>query len=285
MAAVDLGAQSGLVRNRAVRRRAARAGGAHRFPNIPVARTGHAPLGTSCASTPRTCSMACKGAARIDAIDSVSVTAWAVDFGLIDRAVTARSDLTPSHYRDSRRAARPSSRCLARVAGARAVRAHGHPAARDQHDRFELAGMRAESDVALEAADGLLMIPPTSLHFWLCGMPHSGVHQTRRRPSAPRCRDGRLGGSTCFDRLEIPHRLPCPRSSPPPPRTALGTVRPRRSRGDGTRRRRRRRGRDPTTPARAVAGVPFSGPDAVLPECRHPCRRRLLESERAYITD
>ena len=112
VAAVDLGAQSGRVARRPVRRRAARRSTeVHRFANVP-GRTPAATLHWDILRLYRDALDGLRAAAREATVDSVAVDSWAVDFGLARRG--GRLLANPVHYRDERRAA-AVERVFARV--------------------------------------------------------------------------------------------------------------------------------------------------------------------------
>ncbi len=271
MAAVDLGAQSGRVAVGRFDGERLVLEEAHRFPNIPV--RVHGTLHWDVLRLYQDVLDGLRGAARSDPIDSVSVDAWAVDFGLIDRA--GRLVQNPVHYRDSRRAA-AVEQVLARVP------------ARELYERtgiqllaintiFELAAMAAESDVALEAADRLLMIPDL-MHFWLCG----SCTAEYTNATTTQCLDAATGAWAVdlLDRLEIPHRL-LPEIVAPA--TALGTVTPDVADATGLAGVAVVAAATHDTAA-AVAGVPFAGSDAAFLSVG-TWSLVGLESERAFITD
>jgi rhamnulokinase len=162
LAAVDLGAQSGRV---AVGRfDGARLGveEVHRFPNVPVRVRGT--LHWDALRLYSDVLDGLRAAARKAKIDALAVDAWAVDFGLIDRA--GRLIQNPVHYRDPRRAAavedvfeRVPPRELYERTGIQLL---------PINTIFELAAMAAESDPALATAERMLLVPDI-FHYWLCG--------------------------------------------------------------------------------------------------------------------
>jgi rhamnulokinase len=198
MAAVDLGAQSGRV---AVGRfDGSRLGlrEVHRFPNEPIERAGA--LRWDVERLHRDVLDGLSAAGQDEAIESLAVDSWAVDFALLDD----RGELVevPRHYRDARRAAAVDG-VFARVP------------ARELYDRtgiqllpintiFELAAMASERDEALEAASTLLLIPDL-FHFRLCGS--RTIEFTNA--TTTQCYDPSAGGWAfdLLDRLGIPRRL------------------------------------------------------------------------------
>src|SRR3954471_16165015 len=143
MAAVDLGAQSGRVALGTFDGERLVLEEAHRFANEPVRVRGT--LHWDILRLYQDTLDGLRKAAQHGAIDSVSVDAWAVDFGLIDRA--GRLLQNPVHYRDARRGAAVEG-VLARIP------------ARELYERtgiqllsintiFELAAMAEAPDEAL----------------------------------------------------------------------------------------------------------------------------------------
>ena len=195
LAAVDLGAQSGRVA-------VGRFNGAHltveevhRFPNVPVRVRGT--LHWDALRLYADVLDGLRAAARKTKIDALAVDAWAVDFGLIDRA--GRLIQNPVHYRDPRRAAavegvfeRVPPRELYERTGI-----HLLPI----NTIFELAAMAAESDPALATADRMLLVPDL-FHYWLCGSQTSEFTNA----TATQCYDELAGGWVVdlLERLDIP---------------------------------------------------------------------------------
>jgi rhamnulokinase len=271
MAAVDLGAQSGRVAVGSFDGERLVLDEAHRFANEPVRIRGT--LHWDILRLYQDTLDGLRKAARRTSIDSVSVDAWAVDFGLVDRA--GRLLQNPVHYRDARRAAAVEG-VLARVP------------ARELYERtgiqllsintvFELAAMAAGGDAALDAAGSLLLIPDL-VHSWLCGSRTAEYTNA----TTTQCMDAATGtwAGDLLDRLEIPRDL---MPEIVPPATPLGTVTD--DVADAT-------GLGGTTvvaaathdTAAAVAGVPFSGPDAAFLSVG-TWSLVGLESRRAFITD
>jgi rhamnulokinase len=198
MAAIDLGAQSGRVAVGRFDGERLVLEEAHRFANTPVSVRGT--LHWDILRLYQDVLDGLRRATRSGPIDTVAVDAWAVDFGLIDRA--GRLVQNPVHYRDARRAAAMDA-------------ALGRVPARELYDRtgiqllainslFELAAMAAESDPALGAADSLLLIPDL-LHFWLCGSRTTEFTNA----TTTQCLDAHTGdwAVDLLERLAIPSRL------------------------------------------------------------------------------
>jgi rhamnulokinase len=195
LAAVDLGAQSGRVA-------VGRFNGAHlaveevhRFPNVPVRVRGT--LHWDALRLYADVLDGLRAAARKAKIDALAVDAWAVDFGLIDRA--GRLIQNPVHYRDARRAAavegvfeRVPRRELYERTGIQLL---------PINTIFELAAMAAESDPALAAADRMLLVPDL-FHYWLCGSRTSEFTNA----TTTQCYDELAGGWVVdlLERLDIP---------------------------------------------------------------------------------
>jgi rhamnulokinase len=251
MAAVDLGAQSGRVAVGTFDGERLVLEEAHRFANEPVRVRGT--LHWDVLRLYQDALDGLRRAARRSTIDSVSVDSWAVDFGLVDRA--GRLLLNPVHYRDGRRAA-AVERVLARVP------------ARELYERtgiqllaintiFELAAMAADRDPALEGADTLLLIPDL-IHYWLSGSRSAEYTNA----TTTQCLDAATGGWAVdlLDRLEVPHAL-LPEIVAPA--TRLGTVTPDVADATGLAGATVVAGATHDTAA-AVAGIPFSGPDAAF---------------------
>jgi rhamnulokinase len=195
LAAVDLGAQSGRVAVGRFDGSQLAVSEAHRFVNQPVAVGGT--LRWDIGGLYGEALAGLRAAARDETIDSVAVDAWAVDFGLLDAAGELIED--PVHYRDARRAAAVQD-VFARVP------------ARELYERtgiqllpintvFELAGMAAEHDPALAAADALLLIPDL-FHHWLCGSRTSEFTNA----TTTQCFDAATStwATDLLERLEIP---------------------------------------------------------------------------------
>src|SRR5207247_10060546 len=96
--------------------------------------------------------------------DSSAVASWAVDFGLLDSADRLIED--PVHYRDGRRAA--AFQDVFERVPARELYGRTGIQLLPINTVFELAGMAAERDPALDAATRLLLIPDL-FHQRLCG--------------------------------------------------------------------------------------------------------------------
>ncbi|MDX6600209.1 MAG: rhamnulokinase [Gaiellales bacterium] len=271
MAAVDLGAQSGRVAVGTFDGERLVLEEAHRFANEPVRVRGT--LHWDALRLYQDTLDGLRKASRNARLDSVAVDSWAVDFGLIDRA--GRLLQNPVHYRDSRRSAAVEG-VLARVP-ARELYGRTGIQLLSINTVFELAAMAAESDPALGAADTLLLIPDL-FHYWLCGS--RTVEYTNA--TTTQCLDAATGewAVDLLDRLAIPHGL---LPEVVAPATRLGAVS--RDVADAT-------GLDGVTvvaaathdTAAAVAGVPFSGPDAAFLSVG-TWSLVGLESERAFITD
>ena len=151
MAAVDLGAQSGRVavgRFDGEKLRCARCTGSRTRPCAGATRSS---WDVAAAAARRARRLA--GAGRDAVVDSVAVDSWAVDFGLLDaRRSTRRRTPTALPRRPAGCGGRARFRPRAR---ARALPAHRHPAASDQHDlrarrrwRPSTTRLEARSDAA-----------------------------------------------------------------------------------------------------------------------------------------
>jgi rhamnulokinase len=196
MVAVDLGAQSGRVAVGRFDGDRLEVEVTRRFANVPVKTRDrlHWDSPQLCRDVLEGLGAAGEGA---EAVDSIAVDSWGVDFGLLDRAGQLLGN--PVHYRDVRRA-RAFDRALERVP------------ARELYERtgiqllainslFELAAMADEGDPALDAAETLLMIPDL-LHHWLAG---SRVTE-RTNASTTQCLDADHGGwaTDLLERLDVP---------------------------------------------------------------------------------
>ena len=174
----------------------------HRFPNVPVEHAAIRSAGTSCAST----SDVLDGLRRSRAGGrSRRLGRRRLVGGRLRpaRPRAAGSLQNPVHYRDARRAGAMES-VLDRGAGARALRAHGHPAHADQHGLRARARWPRSSDPALDAAETLLLIPDL-VHYWLCGRARRSSRTRRRRSASTRARG--TWAADLLERLDIPSRL------------------------------------------------------------------------------
>jgi rhamnulokinase len=163
LAAVDLGAQSGRVALGRFDGERLVMSETHRFPNGPIEAGGGLAWDAARIFDGVLDGLG-RAAGRADAIDSIGVDAWGVDFGLLDGA--GRLVRNPVHYRDARRA-RAFAAVLERVP-AREVYERTGIQLMPINTLFELAGMVAEEDPALGAAQTLLLIPDL-VHHLLAG--------------------------------------------------------------------------------------------------------------------
>jgi len=182
LAAVDLGAQSGRVAIGRFDGARLSVSETHRFANGPVEEDGSLVWDASQIFGNVLDGLA---AARSAPVDSVGVDAWGVDFGLLDRA--GRLVRNPVHYRDARRA-RAFAAVLDRVP-ARTIYERTGIQLMPINTLFELAGMVAEDDPALAAAQTLLLIPDL-LHHLLCGARATEFTNA----TTTQCLDARSGG-------------------------------------------------------------------------------------------
>ena len=234
MVAVDLGAQSGRVVARALRRRAADGRGGASVPERPGAPRGTFSTGTSSASS-ATCSKVC-APQRVEAgsIDSVGVDSW----GSTSACSTARAGSSRTPSTTATRAGPRRSRPRCRVVPARELYERTGIQHLPINTIFELAALAADDDPVLEVAETLLLIPDL-MHYWLGGRP--AVERTNA--TTTQCWDAREG-AWAFDileRLEIPARL-FPEIVRPG--TELGSARRRGRRRHGPRRCEGDRARD-----------------------------------------
>jgi rhamnulokinase len=221
MAAVDLGAESGRVAVGRFDGSRLSMREAHRFENGPVFRAGS--LRWDAERLRRDVLDGLRAAGRDDAVDSLAVDSWGVDFGLLD----ARDELLepPSHYRDARRAAGTG-------------RVFGRIPPRELYERtgiqflpintvFELSAMVAERDPALDAAATLLLIPDL-FHFWLCGSKTTEFTNA----TTTQCYDPTTKGwaTDLLERLDVPTTM-FPEIVPPG--TPLGPIAPDAARATG----------------------------------------------------
>ena len=248
LAAVDLGAQSGRVavgrfdgerlavdRGAPVRERAREAGGTLHWDVLGL--------------LPRRARRAARGGRAGRRSTRSRVDSWAVDFGLVDRGGRLLRQPRPL----PRRAARRGVRARARAdPGAGALRAHGHPAPADQHDlRARRDGRRAATRRS-RRADRLLLIPDL-FHSLALRQRGRRSGRTRRTTQCFDPRTRRLGGRPPRA-ARHPDRLLPEVVAPGTPLGALAAdvadeTRPRRRPTSWPSRR--------TTPASAVAAVPF----------------------------
>src|SRR5204863_85872 len=199
LAAVGLGAQSGRVAVGRLNGAHLTVEEVHRFPNVPVRVRGTLHWDALRLYTDVLDGL--RVAARKAKIDALAVDAWAVDFGLIDRA--GRLIQNPVHYRDPRRAAavegvfeRVPPRELYERTGIQLL---------PINTIFELAAMAAERDPALDAAERLLLIPDL-FHHRLCG----SVTTELTNATTTQCFDPLAGAwaADLLERLDIPVRPP-----------------------------------------------------------------------------
>jgi rhamnulokinase len=251
MAAVDLGAQSGRIALGRLDGERLSVVTVHRFPNAPVRVEGRLHWDIL-----RLYDGVLEGlrAARREAsghIDSVGIDTWGVDFALLDRA--GRLLQNPVHHRDDR-SAKGMAFVLERVS-ARDLYARTGIQLMPINTVFQLGAMVAEEDPALEAADGLLLVPDL-LHYWLSGT--RSCEFTNATTTA--CLDPAAGtwASELLAAIGVPRRL---FPEVVPPGTPLGTVR------DDVAEQTRLGGTQVIAPAThdtgsAVAAVPFRRPGA-----------------------
>jgi len=197
-AAVDLGAQSGRVAVGRFDGERLAVEEVHRFANVPVRVRGT--LHWDALRIYGDILDGLRAAARADAVESIAVDSWGVDFGLLDRA--GRLVQNPVHYRDSRRAAAVDG-VYARI-GARALYDRTGIQLLPINTVFELAAMADEADPVLAAADRLLLMPDL-FHHWLCG----SVSTEFTNATTTQCFDARVGtwAVDLLERLDVPTRL------------------------------------------------------------------------------
>jgi rhamnulokinase len=195
MAAVDLGAQSGRVALGRFDGSKLSLREVHRFENAPVRRSDV--LQWDVERLRGDVFDGLRAAGRDAPVASLAVDSWAVDFGLLDDSDELIQP--PTHYRDGRRAAatagvfeRIPSRELYQRTGIQLL---------PINTIFELAGMAAEHDPALEAARSLLLIPDL-FHFWLCGSKTTEFTNA----TTTQCYDPAAGAwaTDLLERLDIP---------------------------------------------------------------------------------
>jgi rhamnulokinase len=200
IAAVDLGAQSGRValghfdgERLSVQR-------VHRFPNVPVRAEGRLYWDVLRLYEGVLEGLRVAGREANAGVDSLGIDTWGVDFALLDRA--GRLLQNPVHHRDARGGAgmqfvleRVSARDLYAATGIQLM---------PINTVFQLGAMVAADDPALEAAEGLLLVPDL-LHFWLSGT--QACELTNATTTA--CLDPHNGrwASELLAEIQIPERL------------------------------------------------------------------------------
>ena len=191
MAAVDLGAQSGRVAVGTFDGERLVLEEAHRFANEPVRVRGT--LHWDVLRLYQDALDGLRRAARTAARSTASRSTRGPSTSASSTAPDGCSS-NPVHYRDARRAAAVERRARA-GAGTRAVRAHRHPAARDQHRSSSSRRWRPVATRRSTRADTLLLIPDL-IHYWLCGSrsaEYTNATTTQCLDAAHR----RAGRSTC----------------------------------------------------------------------------------------
>ena len=214
VAAVDLGAQSGRVGIGRFDGERLELEEVHRFPNDPVLVRGR--LQWDVLALFRETLAGLRRSGRNDAIDSVGVDSWGVDFGLVDGA--GQLVASPVHYRDARRAEAYDA-VLTRIPAAELYARTGIQLM-PINTIFELAAMAAEDDPALETAQTLLLMPDL-LHLWLCGRRVAELTNA----TTTQCYDPSAGAwaADLLERLDVPVRL---MPELVPPATPLGRLTP-----------------------------------------------------------
>ena len=164
MAAVDLGAQSGRVTLGTFDGDRLSVVEVHRFRNIPV-RT----RGTLHWDVLRLYEEVLEGLTAVagvaNAVDSVGVDSWGVDFGLLDR--DGRLIQNPVHHRDRR--TEGAMEALFAEVPAREIYERTGIQLMPINTLVQLFAAVAADERSLEIAETLLLIPDL-LHFWLCGV-------------------------------------------------------------------------------------------------------------------
>jgi rhamnulokinase len=252
MVAVDIGAQSGRVAVGRLEGGRLTVEEVHRFPNKPVLVQGTLYWDALRLFGDVLDGLTAAGRATGGEVDSIGVDTWGVDFALLDRV--GRLVQNPVHHRD-RRTERVMEQVFASVP------------ARELYERtgiqlmpfntiFQLFGLVAKEDPALERAERLLLIPDL-FHYWLSGVATCELTNA----TTSQCFDARAQAwaSDILERLAIPTRL---FGDVVPPAASLGSLLPEVAAGT---RLTRAVVVAPAThdTGSAVAAVPFRRPDSV----------------------
>ena len=201
MAAVDIGAQSGRVAVGRFDGERLEVTEVHRFANTPLDQGGRLEWDIQTIHRDVVDGLGrAAAAAGTEAVDSVGVDSWGVDFGLLDRNETLIAN--PVHYRDSRRA--NAYEAALELVPARELYERTGIQLMPINTVFELAALAAAGDPALEEAATLLLIPDL-LHHWLCG---SRVTELTNATTT-QCYDSREGAwaTDLLERLGVPARI------------------------------------------------------------------------------
>jgi len=148
-------------------------------------------------------------------IAGVGVDAWAVDYGLLDRA--GRLLGAPYHYRDARTDGVREE--VARVVSPSEQFARTGIAQLPFNTLYQVAAQRRTGDGALDLAHSLLMIPDL-LHYWLCG--ERATEYTNASSTGMLGVDG-AWAADMLARLDLPSHVLLP---PRQPGATLGPLRP-----------------------------------------------------------
>jgi rhamnulokinase len=137
---------------------------AHRFPNTPVRAGGHLRWNVRALWDEMLAGLG-KAAAQTDAIASLGVDTWGVDFALLDAQGNLIED--PVHYRDARTNGLVEA-AIAEVGRERIFNDTGIQFMQ-LNTLYQLYAMAREKSPALASAHTLLMMPDL-LHYWFTGV-------------------------------------------------------------------------------------------------------------------
>jgi rhamnulokinase len=214
--AVDLGASGGRVVSGTFDGRLLELEELHRFENGPVAMADQLIWDLPRLWQEVSEGLRVAGARHGEAVSSVGVDTWGVDFAFLGADGSLLSN--PVCYRD------PRTRGMFAVAEAVVSRAETFAATGLQfmeiNSLYQLLALAQGSSSVLRTADRLLMIPDL-FHWLLCG----AVSNERTNASTTQCFDPRSGdwAFSLLERLGLPRRLFGPISRPG---TSFGPLRP-----------------------------------------------------------
>ncbi len=198
--AVDLGASSGRVVAGCWNGNRFELEEQHRFPNGSVSVKEHLHWDMSRLWSEIKCGLSKYAARHSGSPAGISVDAWGVDFGLLDKGGNLLDD--PFHYRDARTDGMPE-KLFARVPEAEVFQRTGIQTMQI-NTLFQLFSMAQTGDSNLAIAEHLLMIPDL-FHYWLCG--EKSIEYTEASTTQMLLCCERQWARDLLCKLEIPDRI------------------------------------------------------------------------------